>query len=62
MRTIFSEVQIYLIFTQATLLYLPHFKDTLCVNWRIFVKIFVSATEFYCNKSNKFSLIRFCET
>ena len=34
----------------------------LCVNWRIFVKIFVSATEFYCNKSHKFSLIRFCET
>ena len=34
----------------------------LCVIRRIFVKIFVSATEFYCNKSHKFSLIRFCET
>ena len=33
----------------------------LCVNWRIFVKIYVSATEFYCNKSHKFSLIWFCE-
>ena len=35
----------------------------LCVQWRIFVKIFVSATEFcHRNKSNKFSLIWFCET
>ena len=34
----------------------------LCVIRRIFVKIFVSATEFYCNKSHKFSPIRFCET
>jgi len=39
-----------------------HSNKLLCVNWRIFVKIFVSATEFYSNKLLKFSLIRFCET
>ena len=53
-------------FSHKLTVYLPHFQDTrgvmslqrhgdksLCVN---------RATEFYCNKSHKFSLIRFCET
>ena len=97
MGTIFSVVQIYLIFTQATIVLAPfsehtrcyvvatccgdksgqctgqeiscwnklcdtHSNKLLCVNRRIFVKIFLSAIEFYCNQSHKFSLIRFCET
>ena len=93
----FSVVQIYFIFTQATIV-LASFsghtgcyvtatcrgEKSLCVyrsgekllkqaarqsqqqialcEERIFVKIFASATEFYCNKSHKFSLIRLCET